>query len=442
MDIWTLEYLQEVSQEQLHKIKVLFFVYFPSVWDSQRSVYQAMKANPAFEVYVLIAPVPDTKDNLVYKENAVEFFSKECENVIIGYNHTTASYINIESLNMDIIFYQTPFYYGICDYYPEYLAEHTYLAYIPYGFYIAGIHNIQFNQILHNVAWKVFAETPLHKELYAKHKLTGDYNVVVTGYPKLDVYLSDNTIEDANTMWKFSTTDSPYRKRILWTPHWIVDEKTKYTLFAEYIEFFIDYLKRNTESIEIILKPHPLLFETLIKTGVYTEEELHLLLERFQSLPNGSLHTGGNYFPLFFSSDGMINSSISFLAEYLPTKKPMLFMPNINDLGINEFGERIRNHHYMGYSTKDIEDFITQVVIEGNDPMYEQREEAIQNVLYMPQEGAGTLIAKEVERSIHNDEQWIRKQKLLAIRTRLAQKKANKHASTYNYTVGGGVHGL
>ena len=423
MEICTQQELYEISQPRLNKIKVLFFVYLPSVWDSQRSVYQAMKESESFDVYVLIAPMPDENKRLAYRENALEFFKNEGIDFIVGCDLTTMVYVNIESLKMDVIFYQTPFYYGIKDWLPEYISQYSYLAYIPYGFYIADIPKTQFNQIIHNVAWRVFAETPLHKQLYAIHKLTSDDNVVVSGYPKLDIYNMPYDETKAELMWKHSRGSSPLRKRILWTPHWIVDKSSKYTLFTEYIDFFIEYLEKHSESIELILKPHPLLFETLLIEKVYTKEALNRILERLQSLSNASIYTGGNYFPLFFSSDAIINSSISYMAEYLPTKKPMLFMPNKNDLGTNAFGEQVRKQHYMGYSKQDIEDFITHVVIGNHDPMYKQREEAIQTILYMPHQGAGMFIKEEIERSIHQEPYWQKQQKLLAIRTRLAQKR-------------------
>ena len=430
MAIYTQEELYEISRPVLDKIKVLFFVYFPSVWDSHRSIYEAMKASPSFEVYVFVAPVVDEHQQCRYREDILEFFENEGIDVILGCSLDISIYINIQSLNMDVVFYQTPFYAGIPEWFPENIAQHTYLAYVPYGIYTANIPDVQFNQIIHNVAWKVFAETPLHKELYAKYKLTGDRNVVVSGYPKLDIYTSHAHDTEYTSTMCITPQTTPSKKRILWTPHWIVDTETKYTLFAEYIEFFIDYLSQNTDSIEIILKPHPLLFGTLIKEGVYTKEELDHLLVQFESLPNGSIYQGGNYFPLFFSSDAMINSSISFIAEYLPTRKPMLFMPNKNDLGVNEFGEQIRNKHYMGYSKQDIIDFINHVVIENNDPMYAEREEAIRTIFYMPEEGAGVRIKEEIERSMRQDKYWCRKQKTLARRLRLEEKKAKANITT------------
>ncbi len=84
----------------------------------------------------------------------------------------------------------------------------------------------------------------------------------------------------------------------------------------------------------------------------------------------------------------MIHDSISFMAEYLYAQNPVLFQ--IRDEKVkeefNSFGQMCLEQHYLAYSIEETEKFIQEVVIAGNDPKKEQREQFYKQYLY-PKDG-------------------------------------------------------
>lgn len=77
--------------------------------------------------------------------------------------------------------------------------------------------------------------------------------------------------------------------------------------------------------------------------------------------------TGGDNIGMFLRSSGMITDSVSFLAEYLPSQRPLLFLNRPDRATFSGTGERIIEAHYSGNGIDDIRDFVQQVRI-GNDP--------------------------------------------------------------------------
>ena len=92
-------------------------------------------------------------------------------------------------------------------------------------------------------------------------------------------------------------------------------------------------------------------------------------------MENTQLFNDG-YEDLFLTSDAMIHDCGSFTTEYLFTKKPVMYLCKDADMTekFNEFGVKAFECHYQGHSVADIDRFLKEVVISGNDPMKLQRE--------------------------------------------------------------------
>ena len=75
-----------------------------------------------------------------------------------------------------------------------------------------------------------------------------------------------------------------------------------------------------------------------------------------------------DYIDLFMTSDAMIFDSVSFMTEYLYTKKPALFLCREGiEKQLNEMGKISWNIHYKANSREDI-DFFINLLLEGKDP--------------------------------------------------------------------------
>ncbi|UNM06420.1 MAG: CDP-glycerol glycerophosphotransferase family protein [Holosporaceae bacterium] len=95
--------------------------------------------------------------------------------------------------------------------------------------------------------------------------------------------------------------------------------------FDRNFSFFKEYIKKN-ESILFCLKPHPNLKRALINTGFLSYDQYENYMNELISFQNVFLYDEGSYIELFKHSDAMITDSVSFLSEYLPANKPLLFL--------------------------------------------------------------------------------------------------------------------
>jgi len=173
---------------------------------------------------------------------------------------------------------------------------------------------------------------------------------------------------------------------LIWAPHWTVPGVRRTILFSTFIEYhqkMLEYV-RACPDIEVVLKPHPLLKRQCIRRGLFSPSEIDDYFAAWNNLPNGSVVEGGDYLDLFKSSDAMILDSLSFISEYMYTGKPALFLCKVKDIlatGFNEYGLEAVQSLYEAHSWEDVERFIDDVVIQGNDSHYELRMRFVNDVL-------------------------------------------------------------
>lgn len=104
-------------------------------------------------------------------------------------------------------------------------------------------------------------------------------------------------------------------------------------------------------------------------------ERTDLYYNQWAEMSN-TIFVEGQYDSLFNSSDGMIHDCSTFMVEYLYTGKPLMFVKKEHSVyPLNEFGNQCLNLHYQGQDIKDIQKFLMDIVLQGNDPMYNSRQE-------------------------------------------------------------------
>lgn len=313
-------------------------------------------------------------------------------NVTYGYDIRRKKFLDPAALKPDIVFYDQP-----VPFFPKKLlfdsvSKNALICYVPYGYKIANFYESHFNMELHNKCWKVFAESPWHKCQFERLGRMRGKNVVVSGYPKLDAYNEPNS-SDFN--WKSGSRKKGV-VRIIWAPHWSISTTDLcYSTFDKYYMQFLDYAKKNPH-VDWIFKPHQRLRYQCVVSRLMTETEVDRYYQEWDSLGNGMLYHGGNYFEIFKTSDALITDCGSFLAEYLPTRKPILHLTTGKSKGYNSIGELITKSYYKARTFSEIIDFIDTVVVGGNDYLLDQRIEALKNVM-VNREGAGKFIADYFE---------------------------------------------
>jgi hypothetical protein len=245
---------------------------------------------------------------------------------------------------------------------------------VPYA-YFAVEGKWVFDELFHNLCWKIFSESKIHVKLAENYQRIHGKNMIVTGYPGCDPLRIGQ--QPKEIFWKTCDTDC---RRIIWAPHHL-----KIKNFFLYADVFIDILKRRVGSIQIAFKPHPLLRAKLEKSENWGKKRTDDYYNLWDALPNGQFENS-DYIDLFLSSDALIHDCGSFITEYLYTGKPCLFLfsDEVKNENYSDYGKMAIGLHYCAKEPRDVEAFIENVVINDNDIMKTKRMGFIADVIEPP----------------------------------------------------------
>ena len=247
------------------------------------------------------------------------------------------------------------------------ITAETLIVTIPYGFRTSA-YDI-YNLPVFHFAWKMFFDSEDHKEEHELNCKAGVSKNYYSGYPKLDLFF-DNTVKH-EYHWK-TTTDKAIK--IIYAPHWSIDEGVMYSTFQWNYQFMLEYAKNHPE-ISWVMKPHPSLLNSAVRRGLFPSvEAFEEYMQSWDNLPNAKVETGAYYQEIFATSDGMIQDCSSFIGEYQYTHKPMIFLTRETQM-FNDLGNELMQVIYCvdGQDLKGIEDMMQKIFIEGQDPMYDER---------------------------------------------------------------------
>jgi hypothetical protein len=382
------------------KIKIAFFILKSSVWKFE-VLYRLLENDEKFEPVIVICPYTTYGHETMshHMNQTFYYFKSNGYNVIKTLNEETGKWLNVKKeIKPDIVFFSV--HWSLTR--PEYqIQNYTNIltCYSTYTFVISHLYEGYFNREMQNLVWKYFVETTIHQKLARKYARNKGINTVVSGYPGMDILLqNDYQPED---VWKIKDKKI---KRIIWSPHHTIPNfgsTLDYSTFLKYSEFMFELAKKYYDQIQIAFKPHPILRSKLSLDEVWGKEKTDEYFQKWAELPNGQLNEG-EYFDLFATSDGLINDSSAFVIEYLYTGKPAMFLKNDNSVEsrMNEIGRMALTTLYIGKRTEDIEKFITDIIINGNDPMKIKRNNFFNNVIKPPN---NKMASENIYKSIRSE---------------------------------------
>ena len=344
------------------KIKIAFQTSSLPVWPCQKLVY-LFRNNSRFDVKIIIAWQYNT-DRGKKIGDLIEYFDQYDMPYCIADG-------NIHPKDFDIIFYTSPYLFGLPEWNDKDVMLNSLVCYIPYGFNVADIQDVQFNLFIHNICWKQYVATPYYLSMADKYCEIGSYGMVASGYPKLDDLLNQDCANEAH--WKIAS-DNTDTKKIIYAPHHSINEAPYHSTFPLNYRYILEYAKTHQDSTSWIFKPHPLLGISCVRNGIFKDKsEWDAYCQEWENLPNAR-YIDSLYMPWFASSDCMIFDSMSFMAEYLYTGKPSLFLTRKSG-HFNEFGRKIFNILYKteGNNLGAIRNFIENLSVQ--DPQKNLRED-------------------------------------------------------------------
>jgi hypothetical protein len=362
------------------KIKVVFFVLYDSMWKSDE-LFRLLLRHERFDPYIVSSPYPEHP--LPFRKETQEKIKQYCDKrgfpFVPGYDFTNNKWFDVKAFHPDIVFYTQPYKSGHPIFRIEKLWNHCLFSYIPYCL-MMGKGAGPRKSLLYNIAWKVFCSNNFEFEQSVKYSLAKGSNVVVSGFPLYDQL--KNTVPDFS-VWKIKNKNL---KRIIWAPHHsiLANDHLNYSNFLEIAAPMLEFAKREKDRIQIAFKPHPILKRKLYKLEGWGIERTDAYYEEWSKMDNTIL-AESDYVNLFLTSDAMIHDSSSFSGEYLYTQKPVMYITKPDHVDhLEAFGALCYNMHYKGASMGDIEYFVEDVVLKGNDVMREKRIEFYNRYLLPP----------------------------------------------------------
>ena len=362
-------YMLEAKCLPRSKIRCAFMVADTTLWDVYAPIFALMSNSDDFEPIVIAFSRQDIQSDK--DESQVRMFFEELNICPEVQGFDDRGFKPVNQFDLDLIFYTL----GSKAYPDLYKIENTSLycrtCYLSYGFLLVDEKEYQFNQPFHHAPWTVFASTQREIEYYDQMSPRSQKNTVLVGYPKFDLFQS-------------LTQKSQERITVIWAPHWTIGQLypvLNFGTFDQFYQLMFEYMK-STPEIDYIFKPHPNLR--------YAADRLNLSLggggyaaymEELDALDNISVVVHGDYFDMFMNSAGMITDSVSFLAEYLPTTKPLLFLDRIDRAKMSDVGEEIISVHYNANTFEQIVEFIENTILAGRDHKKTLRAKAASKLL-------------------------------------------------------------
>ena len=346
------------------KIRFGIVVYTSSMWNVD-DLYHLLNNDERFDVSIIIAPfeMPDRDSSNAEYDKCLRYFKDLTYPVIESKE--------LESLcNYDMLFYLTPFRF-----YDEKVNLYnvnlnTIILHTSYSFMLSG--NMEKLDLwMYHWSLRYYTDSEYYKQLVEKSKYyTG--NTVYLGFPKMDRFYTAQTVRV-----------SP-KKTIIYAPHHSVNyTQFKSSTFADNYRAILELAKKYSDSTFWIYKPHPMLRANSVSAGVFNSvQEYDEYEAEWSNLSNAAVVNSGDYFDTFKGSDAMITDSVSFLAEYQFTQKPLLLVESGKEK-YNSFGDEILKILYKcpGDDIDSIEQFIIDV-IENKDCMFEIRKRFFDDNLF------------------------------------------------------------
>ncbi|MGI6747116.1 MAG: hypothetical protein ACOX4V_02525 [Anaerovoracaceae bacterium] len=376
------------------KVKVAFLVMFSSVFPCE-PIFEQMLDDDLFDPFIII--IPDMQRSLqhklsTYNQALEELSNKYMGRVLEGYDITSDIYLELYE-DYQIVFFNNPYLNMAHSYHhiTYFLNKNVLTLYVNYGFAAVKYGREIMKTDFYNLLWKVCLDSQINFLDVQKHQPIKGKNALVTGYVKMD-RLAKAPI--------YART----RKTIIICPHHTVLgwKSLDISNFLSYCDFFVE-LPMMYPDIDFVFRPHPLLFSNLIENNIWSSQDVEDYITCLEGSPNIRYDNSGDYFELFANSDAMIHDCSSFVGEYLFTEKPCCYMlkspEEIEDVFL-PMGIACLRHYYKAFCKEDIIRFIDQVIIQGNDPLKEDREKFAQTELKFNYPNATRIVLDTIKQAI------------------------------------------
>lgn len=342
------------------KIRVGFSVVFDSVFPLQH-VFELMLESELFAPFLIAMP-----NISCGKEHMLEAYIRTCASLrmqypdvelVRTYDPKRNSFLSVVSL-CDLYCpanpydSMTPQNMRIDCFFNKYVP----VFYTPYGPSVSNA-SLKFICSSFNKLWRFYAQAEVEMDIMKSD------NTRFSGFAKLDTMTGIKKVLGS-------------RKKIIIAPHHTIFKNYNSITYGHFLQYsdLISRLPQIFPSIDFVFRPHPILLHNLNK--FWGKEKTTAWLAAIKKNSNIEIQFGGNYLSTFVNSDALIHDCGSFLAEYIFTKQPCLYMWDYDNDLFDQFsilGKQCLDAHYIAYEESHILSFIDNVVVHENDIMRDKR---------------------------------------------------------------------
>jgi len=388
------QFMQELPGQIDYQVRAVFFAELGEKWDAMESVHEYMRDDPRFDPVVVRTPVGRAverdgklKQEIIYKD----FLTP------MGIPSLDYDEYDIQEDCPELAFISQP--YESCtleQFWPENIAKHTRLVYIPYflpSIVLTDYPTVLCQMRVYDVAWKVIGSSQKHYDYYRKYSHHGGANMIVTGMPKLDPIIK---MRDQGLPLPAGWEKLRKKKAFLWNS-WFDINVSSMRFFDEIFSWFQEH-----EDCALIWRPHPM---TETVTKVYYPERYEYLTrcaERVRSAANMVLDKGSSYMPAFIYSDAQISDHSSLMQQYLPMDKPLLWI-SVPILDVT--GKEFISTKWMELANNEEEILrFLDHIHAGDDPNAELRKSIYQRDLSLADGHCGERVCQALWRELHAED--------------------------------------
>lgn len=355
-----LQHVKRLRQEvTARKLKVCFLVSSIEKWHCDL-LYHLFENHKHFEPHIILSA---HDDNIHHLHDLFNIFQKRYNNVHLGYDYNTKDHIPWHVFSPDIIFFQEPWDIPV-QHNVFTAAQHALTCYTPYCFHLMDS-PYNYLEKFHRFLWAYFVEDQSYVDDY--NKTYHASNCIAVGSLHLDRYRSARSTHD-----DFWHDDGHHKLRIIYAPHFSF-ENTHRTATFQQNGIFLQQLASMYPQTTWIFKPHPTFKHQLIMSNIMSKDDVDEYYNNWEQY--GSVLSYVDYRDLFMTSDALITDCISFLADYLPTQKPVFHLRSDSQaVPFNKFCQSIIDTYYQIHNNAELERLFSRVLIEGNDEMCHVRE--------------------------------------------------------------------
>ncbi len=349
-----INYINNINcKPKTQTLKIAFVLKFPEIWNSSKTVFESFRKQENVEVFIIA--INNGENNVAYS-----FAKSFCKNVI----YWDDTRMNYEKLDIDYVFFTRPY---DKDYpqglKPSYVSQYSKICYIPYGFeFVTGYHiEVEYDYLFLPFAYMIFCEGDSSYS-YCKKILPNDTSTKLlrSGFPRFDL-LKEYTHKKGKT------------NKILWTPRWsiekIANDGTSFFLLIEPLISF--FSSENMKNYNLVIRPHPLMFNNFIKNNLMTLQDISELKNRISKCRNISFDVNVNYLESASQADLIISDFSGMLIEFLMLNKPVIYCGRTDNF--DDTGKEMNSVMYHINSEFDIKRTIVDYLDKG-DILKNQRE--------------------------------------------------------------------